>query len=719
MLAPHGKLIPALALSASLLFAGRLSAALDQWSPIGPTGGGVGALAAAPGVTGLVYAGTETAGVFRSRDGGESWHPARVGLPAGASIRHLAVGGRNGRTVYAASRLAFYVSEDGGGHWTQRPVPLALLAEGLVDSGFLALAASEGAPETVYLSYRGGGSGSGGGLLRSTDGGRSWLALDRTLPAGFAADVPEIALAPSAAATVYLAGGRGRILRSTDGGLHWDLGGTLAGEPYGAKLAVDPRAAATLYAGWDDQVAASTDGGASWSAPVRVLPAGDELRVAADLAVAPSGALYFALNRYVGGNEWHDGGSSKFEGRIARSLDRGFHWTGLATTDAAAALAVDRGASGRLIAGVARLGILLSVDGGDSWRRSNKGIKAAEVCAVAPDPRHRGLVYIAAGLCGPSFDLLGSNQDLGFFKGGPGTPWVSVNRGVRVEKRVLETYGLAADPRAPATLFAATGQGLFRSVNGGGLFTPVRGGLESILEAVLGVGVDPEDSSRLYAAGYKLGTPVCGGFCPVEPIFDAARSNDGGASWYALGFGPEGLGYAADGLESFEWVFDPAGSRVLYLVRSQGTLLKSEDWGTSWGAVPIRLGAETFLARHLAIDPASTGNLYAVAHGNSPLATVIKSTDGGHAWRPAARGLPKAATVRDLTLDPRRPATLYAATSQGVFVSDNAGTSWAPLASGLAGLDVLAVRLDAVDPATVYAATAGGGGLFVLTRSGR
>ncbi len=714
----HGKLASSLALLAILLLAGRLEGAVDRWSPIGPDGGGVNALAAAPGVAGLLYAGTDTAGVWKSRDGGESWHPARVGLPAGASIRRLALGGRNGQIVYAASRFAFYVSEDGGAQWTRRTVP-AILPEGLADAGFLGLAASESAPRTVYLSYRGGGTGSGGGLLQSTDGGLTWRPLDAFLPAGFPTVFPEIAVAPSAAGTVYLAGGRGRFLRSTDGGRAWEAGATLPGEPYGARLAVDPRAATTLYAGWDDQVVRSTDGGANWSAPVAVAPPGEELRLVADLAVSPTGTLYFALNRYVGGNEWYDGGSSKFEGQLFRSTDRGARWAQLATTDAAAALAIDRAAPDRLYAAVARIGLLASVDGGDSWRKSNHGLKVAAVCTVAPDPRTRGLVYIGAGVCAPTFDLLASNQDLGFLKGGPGLAWVQLNRGVRVERRVLEPHDLVLDPRTPATLYAATGQGLFKSANGGGQFTPVLGGLESILEAVLAVGVDPEDPARLYAVGYKLGTPVCGGFCPIEPVFAAARSNDAGRSWYRLGFGPGSLGYAANGLERFEWVFHPTSSRVVYLVRSGGVLLKSEDWGNSWGTVPLRLGTETYFAQHLVIAPATPATVYAVARGTSSPATAIRSTDGGRSWRRVAQGLPRSALVRDLALDPRHPATVYAATSQGVFVSDNGGGGWALLAKGLAGLDVLAVRLDAVDPATVYAATGGGGGLFALTRSGR
>jgi hypothetical protein len=52
--------------------AARQSAAQGRWVPASPFGGLVGALAEAPSAPGIVYAGTDPAGVFRSSDGGMS-----------------------------------------------------------------------------------------------------------------------------------------------------------------------------------------------------------------------------------------------------------------------------------------------------------------------------------------------------------------------------------------------------------------------------------------------------------------------------------------------------------------------------------------------------------------------------------------------------------------------------------------------------------------------
>jgi hypothetical protein len=66
--------------------------------------------------------------------------------------------------------------------------------------------------------------------------------------------------------------------------------------------------------------------------------------------------------------------------------------------------------------------------------------------------------------------------------------------------------------------------------------------------------------------------------------------------------------------------------------------------------------------------------------------------------------------VLALAIDPTHPATVYAGTDgQGVFRSENGGTSWAAAASGLTTTHVLALAIDPATPATIYAATNGGG----------
>ena len=84
--------------------------------------------------------------------------------------------------------------------------------------------------------------------------------------------------------------------------------------------------------------------------------------------------------------------------------------------DVVTALEVGRGQGGRTVgriyAGVRRDGFLRSDDGGSSWQKPARALKAAPLCSIAADPFTPSLLYIAAGYCGPYGDAL--DDDLGF-----------------------------------------------------------------------------------------------------------------------------------------------------------------------------------------------------------------------------------------------------------------------------------------------------------------
>lgn len=710
------RLVPVLALSAFLLVSGQLSAGVDRWTPLGPDGGAVTALAAPSGVSGLVFAGTETAGVFVSRDGGSSWQPARSGLPSGQRIRFVTAGGPKGQLLFAVTDAAVYASDDGGRSWKPRRLPRQVYGNGEPNTGIVAFAASPDA-RTLFFGYR--SPGSEQMVFRSTDGGRSWKRID-TRFGDVLSKLGPIAIAPSVPNTVYTAlpDSRGLILRSLDNGGTWSVVGTLAGAlNHDLKLAVDPRDANVLYAAYGDTVARSTSGGSNWARLAQVDPTlGDELRYAADLAIDPSApsTLYFALNRFVPGySGWYGGGILRYEGRIYRTTDGGASWTQVAVSDPVAAIRVDSVQPRRLYAGVSRIGILRSVDRGNRWSRSNRGLMAASLCAVTPDPFTRDLLYISAGVCEQTYETLADNDDLGFLKGDPTRNWTNLSSDLRDPIRVLEAYAIVPDPQVGGVLYAGTGHGLFKSTNGGGQWESLQSGLESILEAVLSVTIDPSDSQILYAAGFKLGYPHCGGHCPLEPVYAAAKSTDGGVTWTQL---------QPTALVEMGITLDPQDPRILYAPDGQGNLVKSTDRGATWTPLPVRgIDLEIPIVSRLVIDPAAPQTLYAVAislYGGQ--SALLKSADGGITWSQTEQGLPPGTEVRDLAIDPERTATLYAATNRGVFVSEDAGAHWLSLPKkGLTNRDVVRVSLDPFDPATIYAATRGDGGLFVITRSDR
>jgi photosystem II stability/assembly factor-like uncharacterized protein len=102
----------------------------------------------------------------------------------------------------------------------------------------------------------------------------------------------------------------------------------------------------------------------------------------------------------------------------------------------------------------------------------------------------------------------------------------------------------------------------------------------------------------------------------------------------------------------------------------------------------------------LAVDPVTPGTVYAGAE----LGRIFKSTDGGQSWQPLDTGLLTGINALLITADAGR---IYAGTSNGLFVSPDAGGSWNP-----AGLDATVVNSLVIDPnmRQLISAGAGGGG---------
>jgi photosystem II stability/assembly factor-like uncharacterized protein len=121
--------------------------------------------------TELNNAGLSTwAGIFRSRDGGQTWE--KVGVPWGyfdVQTHPDAPG-----LVLAVSALGVFRSTDHGDTWTE-----VLHYGGTAGTLFFSLALAPSDPDVVY-ALRGDGT-----LFRSLDAGATWTSLGRRLPSGF------------------------------------------------------------------------------------------------------------------------------------------------------------------------------------------------------------------------------------------------------------------------------------------------------------------------------------------------------------------------------------------------------------------------------------------------------------------------------------------------------------------------------------------------------
>jgi photosystem II stability/assembly factor-like uncharacterized protein len=225
-------------------------------------------------------------GVYRSRDGGNSWE--NVGLKDSMMIAKILVDPRDSNIVYVAVKgniwksggdRGLYKTTDGGKTW--KPVLEISKYTGVTDIHF-----QPGNADIIYAAayqrerhvagFMGGGPESG--IYKSTDAGASWNQLKKGLPK---VDLGKIGLAVSPQkpnivyATVETFRGfdwdknPGGFFRSEDGGLSWEKQSDYfpikqaTGPHYYQELFCDPFVFDRIYQ-MDAPFMVSNDGGKTW-----------------------------------------------------------------------------------------------------------------------------------------------------------------------------------------------------------------------------------------------------------------------------------------------------------------------------------------------------------------------------------------------------------------------------------------------------------------------
>ena len=678
---PHLKLLPTAAGAAVLvLLFGALAAApaLAQapapavapppaaggpsWVALGPSGGPVTAVAAAAAAPEVVYAGTAFAGVFRSDDGGRHWGAARRGLPA-LAVLALVVSPDDPALVYAAvadpknqGSIAF--STDGGASWHD--------ATPAVPNAYATAFATD--PHDRSLLY----VATGFGVFRTRFGHASWTRV--WLPP-FAPE--SIVVDPARGSTLYVTlideGTGGGVYKSLDSGRTWAAvngqGQELRG--FGCEnLVFDPATPGTLYVIDLDfnphrfeEVFKTADGGRTWT---------DTGVSGISLALSAAGTLYLDQRLPSGAT------------RLLKSLDHGATWQaapGAPDVVDSVMLASGAGAApgpaSETVLALGEQGLWRSTDGGASWSATSDGMVAQSVGAL--DVAADGTLYF-----GVLFDQ--GRGGAGIFRGrvhgerlrrltasggeqiviDPLNPRaIYAGRTERIQQKSVDggfTWSavsfpqgnLVVDPTSSATLYT-TRQAEFhddfaclvsKSVDSGATWSCIERGFLQGFDALV---VDPRQPSILY------------GFDHDGSMGVVWRSNDGGASWSEAS---TGLSASSTGIAL---AVDSQRPPRLYALTDQG-LFRSSDRARSWHFAGDTLPAG---ATSLMADGRTTpSTLYA----GIPGVGVFGSADGGATWAvvgSGGNGLPAKLFTGAFALDthdPASPATLYAATAGlGVF----------------------------------------------------
>ncbi|MFI5181449.1 MAG: WD40/YVTN/BNR-like repeat-containing protein [Thermoanaerobaculia bacterium] len=277
----------------------------------------------------------EPATIWKTTNGGASWHPVGTGLTA-INVNDLAT---TSAAVWVATNAGVFRSTDGGATWTP-------FNRGLENTYVYRVVASGG---TLFA----GTYANSNGVFRSTDGGITWQSGNALMNNR---RIRTLAVVGSN----VVASGESGVWRSTDGGVTFAASGS--GLPSSARPYAMAVGGGTIFAGlYPNGFASSADGGATW------VPGNPPAPDAFITAIAASGSTLAAAAG----------------GIVYRSPDRGATWTPgavLVPTDSSYLVYALTFSGGTLFAGlqgygfVETHGLLRSTDLGVTWTRSQNGI---------------------------------------------------------------------------------------------------------------------------------------------------------------------------------------------------------------------------------------------------------------------------------------------------------------------------------------------------------
>jgi len=609
----------------------------------GPYGGFVTDIAVDPTNPNNLFASTAYSGFFRSTNGGTQWLAANQGLPW-INIVSLALGVRSSSVVLYAGfgwTYGVYKSTNHGDSW----IPANT---GLPTDAYLNVVTVE--PNSVLNVY----AGMRNGVFKTTDGGSSWAPRNSGLTT---TDVRCIAITPNNVNVVYVGTTNGGLFKSTNGGSTWAVSNSgISATATVQSLVIDPSNPAILYAGTNNGVYRSTNSGGTWT-PVNT---GLTTTYVLSLVMTSSTTIYAATSG----------------GGIFKTTNSGSTWTAInsgLTNLYAGVLAVQPGSVSTLYVGMQTGdGVFRTTNSGITWTKLNTGITATLITAVASN--------ISAVYASSSYNGIFRSSD-------KGTTWVPATSGIPASSSVAM---IGIDPSNPNTLYAATIDGVYKTVTGGETWKLSNGTGAAVLTNtnVSTVFVHPINTLTVYA-----GTSGGGLF----------RSLDGAATWYA--FNNPGL---PAGATITAHAVTRANTNLMYVGVSAGgtnSLYRTTNAGASWTLV-LGLGSTVF--RALAIDPVNTSITYA---GTS--AGIYKTTNGGNSWSLSNQGL-TTVDIQAIAVNPTDPNIVYAGTYGGMFRSTDAGNTWSLFDMGMVNHFVNDVALDAGNPSIVYAGMYGSGVLAIF-----
>lgn len=625
------------------------SAAAQVWRAMGPPGGDVRSLAADPNDPQRLYLGTADGHVFGSADGGESWELlGRAGERNDGVVMAIRVDPRDSRTLYVASwkmdPLAgggFYRSRDGGRTWE---------LAGLGGLHVRALAQAPSDPDILV-------AGTMEGVFRSRDAGTTW---ERISPEGDPElrQLDSVAIDPRNPDVIYI-GTYHLPWKTTDGGQSWQaIHEGMIDDSDVFSIEIDRTNPRRIYASACSGIYRSDNAGALWQKIQGIPYSARRTHVIRQHPTRPE-------TIYAGTTEG-----------LWRTTNAGATWQRLTPRHwVINALALDPARPERIVLGTERLGVMVSDDGGKSFRAANRGFNHRQIVSLALDRDRPG--RILAVLTNAPEPILATDDG--------GRTWEPLGPGLSAEG-LLGVY--------------ATPDGWWAALERGGLMRY------------------DEKAGRWVAAGTVIGeaamardrrgnlVPARGPQPLVQRVVDMAFSRE---AWFAAT--PQGLLASRDRGRTWQrFAFAPLDlpvssvrvsddGRDLRIVSLRGMVF-SRDGGQSWSWHDLPFGSGG--AQRLEVVDDST--LLATAQQG-----LYLSRDGGRSWQHVASGLP---TVPVRALAVLGDTFLASVETGGLYLSTDRGQNWSRVEGLLAEGHFPVITAD--DSGTLIFAASSTEGLYAV-----
>lgn len=307
--------------------------------------------------------------------------------------------------------------------------------------------------------------------------------------------------------------------------------------------------------------------------------------------------------------------------------------------------------------------------GNDLW--TTNGPYGLNINQLIIDPTDSNILYAYTHPCSitvPSIVMKSLDGGLNWFPSGDGIPTSDFCTG---------SSALVMDPENPNVLYAASADGIYKSIDG------AQSWIQVSYKRTRSIAITQH--GQIYAGMYEDGSAQSGIF----------YSNDGGETWEL-----SGTGYPSPPNEAYVLVVAPNAQQIIYAAFESGGLYKSINGGSSWQ--PINSGIYNLpYVYSLAVDPFDSQVIYVSAALNFGL---FRSDNGGASWQPIGGSLPS--EPWSIVIDPSNQQVIYAGTSNGVYRSeDNLGRSWGKMNEGMGERRVTSLAIDLQNPQNIYAGT--------------